>query len=47
MDVPGCRFHPLSGEHAGEFAASVSGNWRITLRFDDEDATDVMLEDYD
>lgn len=29
MDVPGCRFHPLTGEHAGE------------------DATDVMLEDYD
>ena len=46
MDLPGYRFHPLKGERAGEFAASVSGNWRLTFRFDDEDAVDVNLEDY-
>lgn len=46
MDVPGYRFHPLKGERAGEFAVSVSGNWRITYCFDGEDATDVNLEDY-
>ena len=46
MDVPGYRFHPLKGERAGEFAVSVSGNWRVTYRFDGEDAVDVNLEDY-
>ena len=46
MDIPGFRFHPLKGARAGEFAVSVSGNWRITYRFDGEDAIDVNLEDY-
>ena len=46
MDVPGYRFHPLKGTRAGEYAVSVSGNWRITFRFDGEDAIDVNLEDY-
>lgn len=46
MDVPGYRCHPLKGERAGEFAVSVSGNWRITFRFDGEDAVEVNLEDY-
>jgi proteic killer suppression protein len=46
MDVPGYRFHALKGARAGEFAVSVSGNWRITYRFDGEDAVDVNLEDY-
>ena len=46
MDVPGYRFHPLKGARAGEYAVSVSGNWRITFRFDGEDAIDVNLEDY-
>jgi toxin HigB-1 len=46
MDVPGYRFHPLKGERAGEFAVSVSGNWRLTFAFDGEDAINVDLEDY-
>ena len=46
MDVPGYRFHPLKGVRAGEFAVSVSGNWRLTFRFDGEDAIEVNLEDY-
>lgn len=46
MDLPGYRFHPLKGERAGEYAVSVSGNWRITFSFDGEDAIDVNLEDY-
>ncbi len=46
MNLPGYRFHALKGERAGEFAVSVSGNWRITFRFDGEDAVDVDLEDY-
>ena len=46
MDVQGYRWHPLKGQRQGEYAVSVSGNWRITFRFDGEDATDVNLEDY-
>jgi len=46
MDLPGFRFHPLKGERAGEFAVSVTGNWRLTFRFDGVDVLDVNLEDY-
>lgn len=46
MDLPGYRFHPLKGERSGEFAVSVSGNWRLTFRFEGEDAIAVNLEDY-
>ena len=46
MDVPGYRFHPLKGGRVGQYAVSVSGNWRITFCFDGEDAVDVNLEDY-
>ena len=46
MDLPGYRWHPLKGQRQGEYAVSVSGNWRVTFRFDGDDATDVNLEDY-
>jgi proteic killer suppression protein len=46
MDLPGYRFHPLRGDRQGDYAVSVSGNWRLIFRFDGEDATDVDLEDY-
>jgi proteic killer suppression protein len=46
MDLPGYRFHSLKGNRLGDYAVSVSGNWRMTFRFDGEDATDVDLEDY-
>ena len=46
MNLPGFRFHGLSGKLKGAFAVSVSGNWRITFRFADTDAIDVNLEDY-
>lgn len=46
MDLPGYRFHPLKGDRAGQFAVSVSGNWRLVFAFDGEDAIDVTLEDY-
>ncbi len=45
MDLPGYRFHPLKGARSGEYAVSVSGNWRLTIRFDGKDAVDVNLED--
>ncbi|MDR2506532.1 MAG: type II toxin-antitoxin system RelE/ParE family toxin [Candidatus Accumulibacter sp.] len=46
MDLPGYRFHPLKGDRQGDYAVSVSGNWRLTFRFDGEHAMDVDLEDY-
>jgi toxin HigB-1 len=46
LDLPGLKFHALTGNLAGRFAVSVSGNWRITFAWEDRDATDVDLEDY-
>lgn len=46
MRLPGYRFHPLKGTRKGHYAVSVSGNWRLTFRFEGEDAFDVNLEDY-
>ncbi len=46
MNLPGYRFHLLKGNRKGEYAVSVSGNWRLTFRFEGEDAADVNLEDY-
>ncbi len=34
------------GQRKGEYAVSVSGNWRITFRFVDGEALDLNLEDY-
>jgi proteic killer suppression protein len=49
-DLRGARgFHALSGDRAGSFAVSVSGNWRLTFRFergDEGDILDVDFEDY-
>ena len=46
MNIPGFKFHQLSGTRKGTYAVTVTGNWRITFRFDGEDAIDVDLEDY-
>jgi proteic killer suppression protein len=46
MDLPGFKFHELKGKRKGIYAVSVSGNWRITFKFDGEGAFDVDLEDY-
>jgi toxin HigB-1 len=46
MDLPGFRLHPLKGRLKGHFAVSVSGNWRVTFRFEDGHAVDVDYRDY-
>jgi proteic killer suppression protein len=46
MAMPGWGFHPLTGNRAGTYSVSVSGNWRITFKFAGQDAIDVDLEDY-
>jgi len=46
MDLPGYKFHALKGNRKGEFAVSVSGNWRITFGLVGQDVVYVHLEDY-
>ena len=45
MDLPGLRLQ-LSGNRAGIWSVTVSGNWRVTFRFEDGDAEIVNYEDY-
>jgi proteic killer suppression protein len=46
MNLPGYRLHRLRGEREGQWAVSVSGNWRLVFEFEDEEATNVDLVDY-
>ena len=46
MNLPGFDFHPLKGNRKGTYGVTVSGNWRLTFRFEEGDAVDVNLEDY-
>ncbi len=46
LDLPGYRLHPLKGALKGLWSVTISGNWRITFRFEDGDAFDVDLVDY-
>jgi len=46
MDIPGFRLHPLKGEKKGQWAISVSGNWRMTFEFREGNAYIVNYEDY-
>ncbi len=45
MDLPGFGFHELRGARKGTYAVRVTGNWRLTFRWNDG-AIDVALEDY-
>ena len=44
IDVPGFRLHRLKG--ADRWAIAVNGPWRITFGWDDQNVTDVDLEQY-
>jgi proteic killer suppression protein len=46
MNLPGLVLHELRGPRKGTWSVSVSGNWRVTFRFEDHDATGVDYEDY-
>jgi toxin HigB-1 len=46
MNLPGLRLHALRGERRGQWAVSVSGNWRIVFEFDGPDMTNIDLVDY-
>ncbi len=46
MRLPGLRLHELKGDRSATWAVDVSGNWRITFRFEGQDAESVNYEDY-
>ena len=46
MNVPGWKLHPLKGDLDGHWSVWVSGNWRLTFRFEDGDAELVDYRDY-
>ena len=46
MGIPGFGLHPLKGDRKGQWAISVSGNWRITFEFRDGNAFLLEYEDY-
>jgi proteic killer suppression protein len=46
MGLPGLGLHSLKGDRHGRWAVRISGNWRISFRFDGPDVTDVNYEDY-
>ena len=46
MNAPGWRLHPLHGDLKGHWSVTVNGNWRLTFRFEGEDAILVDYQDY-
>jgi proteic killer suppression protein len=46
MNAPGWRLHKLAGELRDHWAVSVSGSWRLTFKFEGEDAVLVDYQDY-
>jgi len=46
MDLTGLKLHELSGRRKGIWSVWVSGNWRVTFRFNRKDAEVVGYEDY-
>jgi len=45
-DFPGSGLHRLKGDLKNHWAVRVSGNWRITFRFEDGDVYIVNYQDY-
>jgi len=46
MDAPGYALHPLKGDLSGHWSVKVSGNWRLTFRFEQGNAYVVDYQDY-
>jgi len=45
---PGWRLHPLKGDMKGLWSLTVTGNWRLVFRYDEQinSASDIDLIDY-
>ena len=46
MNLPGYKLHELSGKEKGTWSVWITGNWRVTFRFDGYDAVAVDYRDY-
>jgi proteic killer suppression protein len=46
LRIPGYDLHELKGDRKETWSIKVSGNWRITFKFRDNDTYDLDLEDY-
>ncbi len=46
LNAPGWRLHPLKGNLQGHWSIRVSGNWRLTFRFEREDVILIDYQDY-
>lgn len=46
MNLPGLKLHHLDGELGGHWSVWVTGNWRVTFRFQGKDVVDVDYLDY-
>ena len=46
MNAPGNNLHPLKGDLAGHWSITVSGNWRLTFAFHEEDVILLDYQDY-
>jgi len=46
MNLPGYKLHELKGKEAGTWSVTVSANWRITFKFEGQDAILVDYKDY-
>lgn len=46
MAVPSWNLHPLQGDLAGHWSVKVSGNWRLTFKFENGHAHIVNYQDY-
>ncbi|HBK96708.1 MAG TPA: Killer protein [Microcoleaceae bacterium UBA10368] len=46
INLTSYRLHELKGNRQGTWSIRVSGNWRITFTFSDNNAYDIDFEDY-
>jgi len=44
--IPGFETHQLKGDRKGTWSITITGNWRITFKFEGLDVVQVNLEDY-
>jgi proteic killer suppression protein len=44
--LPGWRLHPLKGKLKCRWSLTVTGNWRLTFKFEEGDAFNLDLVDY-
>ena len=46
VDLPGWRLHRLTGDRSDTWSLTVTGNWRLTFRFEAQDVILLDFEDY-